>query len=104
MTKAKRAAALIGITMTLAFPAGVVAASVASAVDCAYPATCESTGNITDTPGQTVAPTTDPGDTVAAKVKAATLPVTGGDILGLSMIGGAAFAVGAVLTRRTRRP
>jgi hypothetical protein len=102
MTKAKRATALIGLTMALAFPAGVAMTGVAGAQTCTYPATCEPTGNVGDTQAsQTSAP---PAGTAPAAAKAASLPVTGGDIVGLTLIGGAAVAAGTMLARRTRRP
>jgi LPXTG-motif cell wall-anchored protein len=98
MTKAKRAAALIGLTVAFAFPAGVAAADV-----CVYPAVCEPTGNIS---GGTEPSTPAPAAAATAATtasKPATLPVTGGDVAGLTLLGGVALAGGALLMRRSRK-
>ena len=53
---------------------------------------------------KTVTPAEVRGETITAPpVRAQQLPVTGGDVLGLVMLGGAAIGTGAVLVRRSRR-
>jgi LPXTG-motif cell wall-anchored protein len=100
MSKAKRAAALIGLTAAFVFPAGMAVAST-PAPDCTYPATCppSGTGGEVEAQNQTRTQPTDP----VVQASGATLPVTGGDVAGLAVLGGGAFAVGAVLVRRNRR-
>ena len=53
---------------------------------------------------KTVTPSEVRGETITAPpVRAQQLPVTGGDVLGLVMLGGAAIGTGAILVRRGRR-
>jgi LPXTG-motif cell wall-anchored protein len=120
MTKGNRALALIGLTMAFTFPVGVSVAGMAVAVDApCYPAPlaaaqhsdalCATTTTVPDgdqVDAATVSATpAAPGTQVAATsaTNEATLPMTGGDIAGLTILGGGAFAVGAVLVRRSRR-
>ncbi len=95
MNMAKRALALIGITVALGFPAAGVAVAGEA---CTYPATCTPNSvPVGDVEATSVTKSTDPA------TSGATLPVTGGDIVGLTLLGGGAFAFGTVLVRRTRR-
>ncbi|MGD9797549.1 MAG: LPXTG cell wall anchor domain-containing protein [Acidimicrobiia bacterium] len=95
MNKAKRAAALIGITMAFALPAGAAAA----AESCTYPATCEPTGQ-PQTEVKAGSQSTTRAEPAAAS---ATLPVTGGDVVGMTVLGAGALAVGTILVRRSRK-
>jgi hypothetical protein len=94
MNKAKRAAALVGLTVAFAFPAGMAVAS----ADSVYPAPDT---HVTDNSGEVEAQTATQSTDAATAGR--TLPVTGGDIIGLTLLGGGAFAAGTVLVRRTRR-
>jgi LPXTG-motif cell wall-anchored protein len=93
MGKAKRAAALAGITVALLVPAGA-----AHAEECLYPANCQVKTEV-DEQVRADAVTSQP----AAAASGGTLPVTGGDAVGLAVIGAGAVAVGALLVRRSRR-
>lgn len=98
MTKAKRAAAFIGLTLAFALPAGAAAAETSQ--NCAtYPATCPTNG-VTEVKAEVQ---TSSGTSSSSTSSTATLPITGGDVLGLALLGGGAIAAGAVLVRRSRR-
>lgn len=63
---------------------------------------------IPETPATTQPPEAPPTTVVTVPTTTPTahgsaLPITGGDILSLSLLGAAAFAAGTVLVRRTRR-
>jgi LPXTG-motif cell wall-anchored protein len=94
MTKAKKAAAIMAIALAFASPVAVAGA--AGAEGCTYPATCPPNG---DQSGQV-----DQAEVAASTASnSGTLPVTGGDVLGMAAIGAGALAAGAVLVRRNRR-
>ena len=55
-------------------------------------------------PEEVVAPTGAPAQAeVPAEAPSGSLPLTGGDVLGMSVIGAGAIAVGTVLVRRSKR-
>ena len=93
------------VALTLALPlAGAAAAqeddtsrvAITEDVDALY------VGGVSET--RSVTPADVRGEAITAPpVRAQELPVTGGDILGLVMLGGAAIGTGAVLVRRSRR-
>ena len=53
----------------------------------------------------TPSPSVSPNDTsnVAARTQTSTLPFTGGDVVGLAVIGAGAALAGTVMVRRSRR-
>ena len=92
------------VALALALPLGGVAAAqddtskvaVTEDVDALY------VGGLSES--RTVTPAEVRGETITAPpVRSQQLPVTGGDILGLVMLGGAAIGTGAVFVRRSRR-
>jgi LPXTG-motif cell wall-anchored protein len=95
MTKAKKAAAIMA--MAFAFASPIAVAGAAGAEGCTYPATCSPNG---DQSGQVDQAQVDAS---TASTGGGTLPVTGGDVLGMAAIGAGALAAGAVLVRRNRR-
>jgi LPXTG-motif cell wall-anchored protein len=104
MTRMKVLAGAGALAVALAVPLGGVAAAqddtvtvaVTEDIDVSY------VGGLSET--RTVTPAEVRGETVTAPpVRAQQLPVTGGDVLGLVMIGGAAIGTGAILVRRSRR-
>ena len=104
MTRIKALACGAGVALALVVPVGSAAAAeedvpasaaISEDVDALY------VDGLSES--KTVTPAQVRGVSITApESRAQELPVTGGDILGLVMIGGAAIATGAVLVRRNR--
>ena len=99
MLKRRTAAGIAALAMSAGLSAGVLAALPAGAVDEYPPRTTSSI------PSTTTSVPTEVLDETAENVAATTagLPVTGGDILGLVAIGGAAALGGTALVRFSRK-
>ncbi len=101
MVKFTRGLAIVGMTFVVAFPVGVAAA----AEPCTYPATCVPVEITTQGRPASSTPDSVIGDipaVVTSVSTGATLPVTGGDVVGLTLMGAAAIAVGSAMSRRRR--
>lgn len=90
--RALRLAAVGGIAL------GALAPTAAHAAPC-YPNACVSPATTPNDPGDPA----DPQVKAKTATKAATLPFTGGDAMGLAVIGVGAVAAGAVFVRQSRR-
>lgn len=104
MTRTKVFAAAGVLALSLALPLGPAAAAEDDATTAVLEATDELyVGGVTET--RTVTPAEARGQTISATppVQAQQqLPVTGGDVLGLVLLGAGAIGAGAVMVRRSR--
>lgn len=116
--KARRRLAMAGVIVAAALTMTLGVAGTASAGHCppgaTYPADCVHGIDVTPTTVATDVQGTEvvqsnggTGNTGANRSSASTagrLPVTGGDVVGLAVMGLGAVAVGFFLVRRSRRP
>ena len=108
MSVYRKLAAIGVLAVGLTLPLGSVASAQQCTADEDYcnPDTPEVDAGAEVLPEEVVAPTGAPAQAevpVAEEAPSGNLPLTGGDVLGMTVIGAGAIAVGTVLVRRSKR-
>jgi LPXTG-motif cell wall-anchored protein len=94
--------------ITVVAAAFLLGLGIGAPIASAYPLQHKDETTTTTDPGDettTTTPIADPGQQLAGEATQASgsLPVTGGDVVGIALLGAGAVAAGTVLVRRTRK-